>query len=41
MTGADVKEWLEMSAGQFNQIDPASTEQQNLINENSAHIILT
>lgn len=32
MTGADVKEWLEMSAGQFNQIDPASTEQQDLIN---------
>ncbi|WOV88293.1 bifunctional 2',3'-cyclic-nucleotide 2'-phosphodiesterase/3'-nucleotidase [Sporosarcina oncorhynchi] len=33
LTGADVKEWLEMSAGQFNQIDPASKEQQNLINE--------
>ncbi len=33
MTGADVKEWLEMSAGQFNQIDPSSKEQQNLINE--------
>lgn len=32
MTGADVKEWLEMSAGQFNQIDPKSTEQQDLIN---------
>ena len=33
MTGADVKEWLEMSAGQFNEIDPASKEEQNLINE--------
>ncbi|MFC5588835.1 bifunctional 2',3'-cyclic-nucleotide 2'-phosphodiesterase/3'-nucleotidase [Sporosarcina soli] len=33
MTGADVKEWLEMSAGQFNQIDPSSTEEQQLINE--------
>ncbi|WP_255452245.1 bifunctional 2',3'-cyclic-nucleotide 2'-phosphodiesterase/3'-nucleotidase [Sporosarcina sp. ANT_H38] len=33
MTGADVKEWLEMSAGQFNQIDPSSKENQNLINE--------
>ncbi len=32
LTGADVKEWLEMSAGQFNQIDPASTEQQDLVN---------
>src|SRR5690606_10038302 len=32
MTRAPVKEWLEMSAGQFNQIDPASTEQQDLIN---------
>lgn len=25
LTGAEVKEWLEMSAGQFNRIDPAST----------------
>ena len=33
MTGADVKEWLEMSAGQFNQIDPSSTAEQNLIDE--------
>ncbi|MGM7720162.1 bifunctional 2',3'-cyclic-nucleotide 2'-phosphodiesterase/3'-nucleotidase [Metabacillus sp. Hm71] len=32
ITGAEVKEWLEMSAGQFNQIDPASTEEQSLIN---------
>ncbi|QTD43542.1 bifunctional 2',3'-cyclic-nucleotide 2'-phosphodiesterase/3'-nucleotidase [Sporosarcina sp. Te-1] len=32
LTGADVKEWLEMSAGQFNQIDPSSNEEQDLIN---------
>ena len=32
VTGADVKEWLEMSAGQFNQINPASKEEQQLIN---------
>lgn len=32
ITGADVKEWLEMSAGQFNQIDPTTAEEQNLIN---------
>ncbi|MFL8938387.1 bifunctional 2',3'-cyclic-nucleotide 2'-phosphodiesterase/3'-nucleotidase [Rossellomorea oryzaecorticis] len=32
LTGADVKEWLEMSAGQFNQIDPAESEEQNLVN---------
>ncbi|MBB4823550.1 2',3'-cyclic-nucleotide 2'-phosphodiesterase/3'-nucleotidase [Sporosarcina luteola] len=32
MTGADVKEWLEMSAGQFNQINPSSSEEQDLIN---------
>ncbi|MBS8265737.1 bifunctional 2',3'-cyclic-nucleotide 2'-phosphodiesterase/3'-nucleotidase [Mesobacillus boroniphilus] len=32
LTGAQVKEWLEMSAGQFNQINPASTEEQELIN---------
>lgn len=32
ITGADVKEWLEMSAGQFNQIDPSKTEEQQLIN---------
>ncbi|RXT08972.1 bifunctional 2',3'-cyclic-nucleotide 2'-phosphodiesterase/3'-nucleotidase [Ammoniphilus sp. CFH 90114] len=30
--GSDIKEWLEWSAGQFNQIDPNSTEEQNLIN---------
>ncbi|WP_077340122.1 bifunctional 2',3'-cyclic-nucleotide 2'-phosphodiesterase/3'-nucleotidase [Pseudocolwellia agarivorans] len=32
LTGADVKEWLERSAGQFNTIDANSTEQQNLLN---------
>lgn len=32
VTGKEVKEWLECSAGQFNQIDPASTAQQSLIN---------
>ncbi|WP_100332344.1 bifunctional 2',3'-cyclic-nucleotide 2'-phosphodiesterase/3'-nucleotidase [Bacillus xiapuensis] len=31
--GADVKEWLEMAAGQFNQIDPAAADkEQPLIN---------
>lgn len=34
VTGADIKEWLEMSAGQFNQIDPSKTEEQQLINTN-------
>jgi len=32
LTGADVKQWLENSAGQFNQIDPTTSEQQNLLN---------
>ncbi|WP_313891957.1 bifunctional 2',3'-cyclic-nucleotide 2'-phosphodiesterase/3'-nucleotidase [Psychrobacillus sp.] len=32
VTGADVKEWLEMSAGQFNQIDAAKAGEQQLIN---------
>ncbi|HRV92236.1 MAG TPA: bifunctional 2',3'-cyclic-nucleotide 2'-phosphodiesterase/3'-nucleotidase [Anaerolineae bacterium] len=32
LTGAEVREWLEMSAGQFNQIDPESTDEQPLIN---------
>ncbi|MGI2327667.1 bifunctional 2',3'-cyclic-nucleotide 2'-phosphodiesterase/3'-nucleotidase [Planococcus sp. YIM B11945] len=32
MTGADVKEWLEMSAGQFYQIDPNKTGEQALVN---------
>ncbi|RUT27889.1 bifunctional 2',3'-cyclic-nucleotide 2'-phosphodiesterase/3'-nucleotidase [Paenibacillus zeisoli] len=30
--GSTVKEWLEMSAGMFNQIDPAKTEEQSLLN---------
>ncbi|WOV84937.1 bifunctional 2',3'-cyclic-nucleotide 2'-phosphodiesterase/3'-nucleotidase [Sporosarcina jeotgali] len=34
MTGADVKEWLEMSGGQFNQIDPSKSGEQNVLNEN-------
>jgi 2',3'-cyclic-nucleotide 2'-phosphodiesterase / 3'-nucleotidase len=29
-----VKEWLEMSAGQFNQIDPNNQQEQNLVNGN-------
>ncbi len=32
LTGAQVREWLEMSAGQFNRIDPAGAPEQNLIN---------
>ncbi|QIR14403.1 bifunctional 2',3'-cyclic-nucleotide 2'-phosphodiesterase/3'-nucleotidase [Shewanella aestuarii] len=32
VTGAQVKEWLECSANQFNQINPNSTEPQYLIN---------
>ena len=32
ITGANVKEWLEMSAGKFNQIDPTSDKEQPLIN---------
>ena len=31
-TGSEVKEWLECSAGQFNQIDPNSSRPQSLIN---------
>lgn len=31
-TGQEVKEWLECSAGQFNQIDPRSSKPQSLIN---------
>lgn len=33
LTGAQIKEWLEMSAGQFNQIDPTKSEAQPLIND--------
>ncbi|UTH75963.1 bifunctional 2',3'-cyclic-nucleotide 2'-phosphodiesterase/3'-nucleotidase [Chromobacterium sp. IIBBL 290-4] len=32
ITGADVREWLEMSAGQFNRIDPKGAAAQALIN---------
>lgn len=32
LKGSDVKNWLEMSAGAFNQIDPAKTEEQSLLN---------
>ncbi|AND09448.1 2',3'-cyclic-nucleotide 2'-phosphodiesterase [Bacillus thuringiensis serovar alesti] len=32
VNGAQVKEWLEMSAGQFNPIDPKKTEEQPLVN---------
>jgi 2',3'-cyclic-nucleotide 2'-phosphodiesterase / 3'-nucleotidase / 5'-nucleotidase len=34
--GSVVKEWLEMSAGKFNQIDPAKTEEQSLLNSSFA-----
>ncbi len=30
VTGADLREWLEMSAGQFNQIDPNNKAPQNI-----------
>jgi 2',3'-cyclic-nucleotide 2'-phosphodiesterase/3'-nucleotidase len=33
LTGAEVQEWIEMSAGQFNQIDPKGLAQQNLLND--------
>jgi 2',3'-cyclic-nucleotide 2'-phosphodiesterase/3'-nucleotidase len=33
VSGATVREWLEMSAGQFNRIDPAGAPEQALINE--------
>lgn len=32
INGAELKEWLEWSAGQFNQIDPSKGGQQQLIN---------
>lgn len=34
VNGAQLKEWLEMSAGQFNTIDPNNSQQQNLVNTN-------
>ncbi len=33
VTGAQVREWLERSAGIFNQIDPAKSGEQQLIND--------
>jgi 2',3'-cyclic-nucleotide 2'-phosphodiesterase/3'-nucleotidase len=33
LTGAEVQEWLEMSAGQFLQIDPKGPAQQPLVND--------
>ena len=33
LTGSDVQEWLEMSAGQFNQIDPRGAPQQSVVSE--------
>ena len=32
LTGAQIREWLEFSAGAFNRIDPAGAPEQNLIN---------
>lgn len=32
VNGAQLKEWLEMSAGQFNTIDPNNSQPQNLVN---------
>lgn len=34
VTGAQLREWLERSAGLFNRIDPARTEEQPLIDQN-------
>jgi 2',3'-cyclic-nucleotide 2'-phosphodiesterase len=34
--GSVVKEWLEMSAGKFNQIDPSKTSEQELLNPSFA-----
>ncbi|MDO7908200.1 bifunctional 2',3'-cyclic-nucleotide 2'-phosphodiesterase/3'-nucleotidase [Paenibacillus sp. JX-17] len=34
--GSVIKEWLEMSAGKFNQIDPNKTEEQPLLNDSFA-----
>ncbi len=33
ITGAQVRDWLEMSAGQFRQIDPKGAADQNVIND--------
>lgn len=34
VTGAEVREWLEMSAGQFNKLEKSNSEAQDLINTN-------
>ncbi|MGG2095573.1 bifunctional 2',3'-cyclic-nucleotide 2'-phosphodiesterase/3'-nucleotidase [Bacillus sp. S13(2024)] len=34
INGTQLKDWLEMSAGQFNQIDPSKTDEQKLVNIN-------
>ncbi|MBU8771460.1 bifunctional 2',3'-cyclic-nucleotide 2'-phosphodiesterase/3'-nucleotidase [Cytobacillus oceanisediminis] len=36
LNGAEVKEYLEWTAGNFNKIDPSKTEEQNLINNDFA-----
>lgn len=36
LTGAQVIEWLEWTAGQFNTIDPTKTEEQYLVKENKS-----
>jgi len=33
LTGAQVREWLEMSAGQFRRIDPAGAREQDLLDD--------
>lgn len=33
VNGAQIKEWLEWSAGQFNQIDPTNKNEQSLVND--------
>jgi 2',3'-cyclic-nucleotide 2'-phosphodiesterase/3'-nucleotidase len=33
LTGAEVQEWIEMSAGQFNQIDPKGAPLQSVLND--------
>lgn len=33
LTGSEVREWIEMSAGQYNQIKPQGPAQQSLLNE--------
>jgi len=34
LTGAEVQEWIEMSAGQFNQIDPKGAAMQSVLDTN-------